>query len=425
MQSHGGRITARSAANPAKAVQAVAAFAAWLALEVPALGMNPALDDPPWDAYRERSRRDSEASLNTLRAEAAAAGLSSPLRPAKGKSGLPAAPDDPEWWKSEEARRLVDSTLSFQVPTGGWSKGLDFDRVPRRPGEAFSPDDKETRSVAGTVDNRATTAEIRFLAHAASATGRPDCVRAVGRGLEFLLTAQYPNGGWPQFYPLIGGYHDCVTLNDDAMAHVLELLFDMSGEVAPFGFLTDDQRRGAAAAHARGVACAVAAQVEVDGTRTGWCAQYEARSLRPARGRAYEPAALASAETARLMRVLMEIPDPPAAVVEAVEAAGRWLESVRLAGVKVEKRADPELPKGLDRVVVADPAAPALWARFYEVPSMRPVFCREDGQIRFSLAEIDHGRRIGYDWYVDNPREIIGRQWPAWRAARARAGRAK
>ena len=133
MQSHGGRITARSAANPATAVQAVAAFAAWLALEVPALGMNPALDDPPWDAYRERSRRDSEASLNTLREEAAAAGLSSPLRPAKGKSGLPAAPDDPEWWKSEEARRLVDSTLSFQVPTGGWSKGLDFDRVPRRP----------------------------------------------------------------------------------------------------------------------------------------------------------------------------------------------------------------------------------------------------------------------------------------------------
>ena len=51
---------------------------------------------------------------------------------------------------------------------------------------------------------------------------------AFRRGLDYLLKAQYPNGGWPQFYPLRNGYWSHITYNDDAMAGVLELLRDVA-----------------------------------------------------------------------------------------------------------------------------------------------------------------------------------------------------
>ena len=41
---------------------------------------------------------------------------------------------------------------------------------------------------------------------------RPERARpwraAFQRGLEYIFAAQYPNGGFPQIYPLAGGYHD-------------------------------------------------------------------------------------------------------------------------------------------------------------------------------------------------------------------------
>ena len=40
------------------------------------------------------------------------------------------------------------------------------------------------------------------------------------KGLNFILAAQYPNGGWPQGYPLEGAYHDDITLNDNAMMQI-------------------------------------------------------------------------------------------------------------------------------------------------------------------------------------------------------------
>jgi PelA/Pel-15E family pectate lyase len=36
--------------------------------------------------------------------------------------------------------------------------------------------------------------------------------------VRYLLAAQFPNGGWPQVWPLEGGYHDAVTFNDNAVS---------------------------------------------------------------------------------------------------------------------------------------------------------------------------------------------------------------
>jgi PelA/Pel-15E family pectate lyase len=59
-----------------------------------------------------------------------------------------------------------------------------------------------------------------------------------------------------------------------------------------------------------------------------------------------------------------------------------------------------------DRVVVEDSNAPPIWARFYELRTNVPIFssrcevaeCEDDPFFmrRYSLAEIENERRVGY-----------------------------
>ena len=96
------------------------------------------------------------------------------------------------------------------------------------------------------------------------------------------------------------------------------------------------------------------------------------------------------------------------------EAAAAWLMRAQLNGVKVERRPDAALPKGYDLIVVHDPQAPPIWARFYEIGSGRPIFCGRDGVIKNSLAEIEYERRTGYSWYSSAPAKLLAEDYPRW-----------
>lgn len=67
-------------------------------------------------------------------------------------------------------------------------------------------------------------------------------------------------------------------------------------------------------------------------------------------------------------------------------------EDSKIRGIRLEKRHG-------DTIVVPDPAAPPLWARFYEIDTNRPFFCGRDGVKKFDLSEIQAERRNGYAWY--------------------------
>jgi len=70
---------------------------------------------------------------------------------------------------------------------------------------------------------------------------------------------------------------------------------------------------------------------------------------------------------------------------------------------------------GTDRVVVQDPAAAPIWARFYEIGTNRPIFVGRDSVVKYSVAEIEHERRVGYSWYVDTPAKLLQKDYPAWK----------
>ena len=90
----------------------------------------------------------------------------------------------------------------------------------------------------GTFDNDATITQLRFLAKVIAADPqRGGAFRSSFlRGLDYIFAAQYPNGGWPQVWPLEGGYHDAITINDDAMLNILTLLSDVCGGTNEFSF---------------------------------------------------------------------------------------------------------------------------------------------------------------------------------------------
>lgn len=52
--------------------------------------------------------------------------------------------------------------------------------------------------------------------------------------MEYLLSGQYENGGWPQFWPGPRGYQVHITFNDDAIVNTLNMIRDMMNHKAPY-----------------------------------------------------------------------------------------------------------------------------------------------------------------------------------------------
>ena len=318
------------------------------------------------------------------------------------------------WYGSADAVRVADLVLLYQRKTGGWPKNIDM-------AQALSPSEARAVEAAkadrdSTIDNAATTTQMRFLARVYAAT-RADRIRlALLDGLDYLLAAQYPNGGWPQFFPLRADYSRRITFNDNAMINVMEVLREVGDGKAPFGFVDRARRARAAEAVSRGLKIILAAQIRVNGRLTAWCAQHDEVTLEPRGARTYEHPSLSGSESVGIVSFLMSVPKPDAAVVSAVEAAVAWFREVRLSGIRIESRPDAAVPGGSDRVVVKDPAAPPLWARFYEIGTSRPIFSGRDSVIRYSMAEIEYERRANYSWYGDWPAALLERSYPDWKA---------
>lgn len=330
--------------------------------------------------------------------------LASSLLPAPaGPAAYLKRPD--AWFASAEGRNATANILSHQSPLGGWPKNTDT---------AARRFESDRNSLRPTFDNGATTDELRFLARAFNATRDAACRTAVERGLDYILAAQYPTGGWPQFHPPGSQYHRHITYNDGAMVRLLNFLRE-AARADGFAFLDAARRQSARAAFDRGIACIVKCQVIVDGHRTAWCAQHDEVDLRPRPGRTYELVSLSGSESVGIVRLLMSLETPGPEIVRAVDAAVAWFEAVRISGIRVVEETDEHAPKGKNKVVVKDPAAHALWARFYEIGTHRPLFADRDGVAKFTLAEIGYERRNGYAWYGTWPQDLLAKEYPDWK----------
>jgi PelA/Pel-15E family pectate lyase len=309
------------------------------------------------------------------------------------------------WFAGAEARRMAGHILSYQAELGGWPKNIDTTTAPYT---------GKREDLKPTFDNNATTDELRFLARIYSATRDEQYRRACANGLDYILQAQYPSGGWPQTSPPPSSYHRHITFNDNAMVRLMEFLREVDA-AKTYDFVDDSVRRAARQAFGRGVACILKCQVTVDGKLTAWCAQHDENDYQPRPGRTFELVSLSGAESVGIVRLLMSLDNPSPEVVRAVQGAVAWFEAGKLSGMRLATKEDKNAPKGRDRVVVEDPSAPPLWARFYEIGTNRPLFADRDGVAKYRLSDIGYERRNGYAWLGTWPAGLLEREYPAWK----------
>lgn len=255
------------------------------------------------------------------------------------------------------AMKAGDALIAGQLENGGWP-------------HEFTPG--EEKQTTATFDDDASQSATRFLVHLWQETGEERFAEAAKRAAQFIIDAQYENGGWPQRVPGGSGYGKNITLNDQAMMDIMRTLFLCSEAF-------DDPRYREAAI--RGGECLLALRGAPP--QAGWAQQFTPDG-EPAPARRFEPTALSSYESMDAVRILRDVylETGDKRFIEACPPVFDWMKRSRLPNGK--------------------------WARFYEYGSNQPLYCTESGEIIFDV----NNARPGYGWqgsYYDEDleREIM------------------
>ncbi|MFI1772013.1 pectate lyase [Thalassobellus citreus] len=319
----------------------------------------------------------------------------------------------------------AENMLLWQRSNGGW---------PKEPYNDFSGYEREQTSIEistanntkdytdTTIDNNHTVGELKFLLSAYNSTNNPNYLDAAIRAIDYLFEAQYDNGGWPQYYPLKTNYSRHITYNDNAMGNVMNLMKDIINGDSNTDVLDASYVAKAQTAFDKGIQVILDTQVKINGVKTAWCAQHDAVTLAPVKARSYELASNSGSESVGVTRLLMAIESPSAEVIDAVNSAIAWFESVKIVGYALQDT-------GSDKVLV-ESTGNVMWGRFYtlddytgnEYESLfntfepnEPFFCSREGGPRKTIAEISHERRNGYSWYGNWPKNLISSEYTSWK----------
>lgn len=340
-----------------------------------------------WQQYRAKS-------MQLLQQDEAA--LQQELR---GGKPLPAPVHKYFGISSIDDEATAEAVLSYQTPSGGWSKRTDMQQ-PRAAGQHYGSEP----DYVPTFDNDASSMQLHWLADyypKARPAMQPRIQAAIERGVALILAAQYPSGGFPQSYPLRGGYHDAVTLNDDVMYQLMQLLWQIAHQPR-FSMLADSTKADAAAAFYRAVDWLLEHQVVVNGKRTLWGAQHHPLSGEPVAARKFEQVALVSSESAKLLQLMLQhAPEYPGAAQSLADAA-LWLTAHQIENKDRHRDSD-------GRLSLVDSPGNRIWARFYDINTGEAVFFDRDGNTYNDVSQLSLERQRGYGWYQSVADEFLQR----------------
>jgi PelA/Pel-15E family pectate lyase len=312
---------------------------------------------------------------------------------------------------------IADNMLLYQRNVGGWPKHIGEQRIDYSkqltPAEKADLLDNKGLNDA-TIDNNATTREIRYLVKAFKKTGNKNYLDAAEKGILYLLLMQESNGGWPQFYPDSSLYRSEITFNDNAMINAMNVLWDVVHRINDFDVVDPSLIEPSKKAIDAGVQCILKTQIKVNGKLTAWCAQYDKTTLQPAKARSYELVSISGAESAGIVEFLMKIENPSPEIKNSIQSAVEWFQYSRIDGYRYADIKDASQPNGRDRVLMPDKNS-TVWARFYDIETNKPFFSGRDGIKKWSLTEIENERRTGYGWYGTWPKDLLEKEYPEWK----------
>ena len=328
-----------------------------------------------------------------------------PATPTVGRAFLAAhaATGDPDHLHAATA--AAEALLYGQLKSGGWTNKIDFDpagdvaayRNGRGGGRNFS-----------SLDDGQTQSALRLLI-AVDAAGPHAAVREGARfGLNALLAAQFPGGGFPQAFdgpaparpapravlppgdwralPRVKAYWSLPTLNDGLAGQVADTLL-----AARDRFGADDPALAARCGDAARRLGEFLLRSRLPDPQPGWAQQYDG-AMRPAWARAFEPPAVATRESQDAVRTLL--------VLHAATGEARFLHPI------------PAALDYLDRVALPDGRLP----RYVELNADRPLYVTRDGR-GYRPTDDDADLPRHYGWKVASRTSELRA-----RLARARAG---
>jgi len=321
-------------------------------------------------------------------------------------------------YRAVEAAKIADNILLYQRNNGGWPKNYDMQAIltdDQKDSLIRTKDDTRT-----TFDNTTTYSQIEYLAKVYTATKIEKYKIACLKGIDFILSAQYPNGGWPQYFPLQDNYSRRITFNDDAFLGIMNVLKDILDNKDFYAFVDVERRHKIKLSFDNGLNCILNLQIKDNGNLTAWAQQYDEIDLSPAWARAFEPPAISNGESAGIVLFLMNIDNPTERIKNAIESAVEWFKSSKIEGIRIKTIEAPELKSqwktfNYDRIAVVDSTAPPIWTRYYELGTHKPLFCDRNSKYLYSLAEVSRERRSGYSWYLYSPQKVLDK-YPVWKA---------
>jgi PelA/Pel-15E family pectate lyase len=326
----------------------------------------------------------------------------------------------PNYSSLPQAQVAIDSTaermIVAQRVNGGWSQpnGNPFDYTKKLSQSQEDLFIRDKKKLDATIDDDATTKEIRYLATAFKRTQNPAYKSAAENGIKYLLLAQNTAGGWGQFYPDTSSYRKHITYNDHAMTNVMWIMKYLSDGTNDFEPFSTQFSMQAFQAMNKGIDCMLRTQYYQNGVLTVWCAQHDRRTLQPAKARAFELPSLSGQESVGIVRFLMSIKNPSPEIKKSIHAACAYFEKSKIPGINIKTIDDPSQPKGRDRVVYED-ATSTLWARFYDLITNQPIFVGRDGVPKTTLRDVEVERRTGYAYYGIWPKNLLEKDYVEWK----------
>ncbi|KAA6321688.1 hypothetical protein EZS27_028690 [termite gut metagenome] len=236
----------------------------------------------------------------------------------------------------ESAKKVADALIWGQLPCGGWNYMFDFSgegslkqwyaTIGR---QAWRLEEFQHYYGNATFDDSGTIQAGKFLLRLYVEKNDPIYKPALEKVIRFVLESQYPNGGWPQRYPLMydhvfqgkRDYSSFITLNDDVSMTNIEFLVQCYQAMG---------LQNIKEPITRAMNLMIALQQGVP--YAGWSDQYTPEDLKPAHARSYEPRAIGTGvtiETIYLMFTYYKLTGETK-FIAGIPAALDFLESMQL-----------------------------------------------------------------------------------------------
>ncbi|WNO54814.1 pectate lyase [Stakelama saccharophila] len=329
-----------------------------------------------WSYLPDMSRRWGE-----LEARPSMIWVQPPGTPDMGNLFLDAYHATGDEYYYEAAKKAADALIAGEIATGGWNYFIDFageastrqfyDTVGKN---AWRMEEFQHYWGNATFDDDGTAQAMKFILRLYAEKFDPKYKSEVMRNIDFVLESQYPNGGWPQRWPLkhefvhhgLADYTSYITFNDNVTAENVDYLIDC------YQVLSDQRLLPAIY---RGMDIYLLTQQGQP--QPGWALQYTPVKLEPAAARSYEPKALATHTTASAVEQLMRFYrlTGDSRYLARIPEALDWLESVKLPP-------DQASPKG-------------AYPTFIEIGTGKPLYLHRRGSNAangeyYTSSEPDH-----------------------------------